>query len=1031
LSAGELRHPALEPSAGRPLGAAGLSDRLRLSLVLQGGALLAHLRLAGRRLEGGWQRGAVDEEGRLRSLRDRPGRPHRWCQQELLDLVSLLFGASDGEVAGRGQARRVLRELVGRWQQWLVPLAPDEAVGQLLEAATFLAEPAFAHSRRALAAEHIRGSRRWLWVAGPARLRSTLLSGVSSRDELLDRLTRFERMGPARVVERVGRDHLRTLVAEGRFAEAEKQAASSTATSARVVRLACQIRLGRLQAARRSLARLDHRSLDEDELVELAEAAVRLYAGLGDAARGVVWVERALTVARGRDRWRARLIAAGSAWDRGEHAAAERWLNESRAALGDPQLGWRWRQLAALAALGRGEPAEAERQLVGALHSHRRQLSDLDAATLWNDLAVARADAGLLAKAERAMLHSVRLHARVDGPRRTTLALCNLAEIRLRRGVLRGVGEALERSLAENVASGNRRALAYDHELCCRYALLRRGPEVALARIEQALARLRGAEADTRRPRLLALAARAHGWLGNEAEARESLAGVVDASNLPLEGEEIPALWALAGDRDRALREVREGPAERLWRAALGPYDLMPGDWDDLDALEPFRAARLVADLERVLPGCAPRERVRQALAALAHLDAAWLRRPLEHALEGAWCALEGYLAGPAGGARELTALFRQSGHPRARVSWLRAGREQEIIRGAGGEAAHSLSLAGGTLRVESDHIDGVARALLELVARDWQPPPVSTKSRRGGIVGRSPALLAALERARRLAVRDVPLLITGETGTGKELVARLVHRLSSRGHAPLVPLNSAALSETLVLSDLFGHVRGAFTGADRDRAGIFEAARGGTVLLDEIGDLPLQAQAMLLRVLQEGEVRRLGESGTRRVDVRVVAATHRRLDRRVERGEFRADLFYRLAVGIIELPPLRERGADLELLVEHFLERVGDGRKRLTAAAMSRLREHPWPGNVRELGNCVAVAVALAEGDLVRSRHLGLPERRTAADGGYHQRVLEFRRRLVTEALVAAGGNRAAAARRLGVSRQALSYLVRSLGLG
>ena len=233
------------------------------------------------------------------------------------------------------------------------------------------------------------------------------------------------------------------------------------------------------------------------------------------------------------------------------------------------------------------------------------------------------------------------------------------------------------------------------------------------------------------------------------------------------------------------------------------------------------------------------------------------------------------------------------------------------------------------------------------------------------------------------------------------------------------------------MLSDLFGHVRGAFTGADRDRAGIFEAARGGTVFLDELGDLPLRAQGMLLRVVEEGEVRRLGENRVRRVDARVVAATHRSLDRLVRKGRFRRDLYFRLAVGRVDLPPLRERGGDLELLARHFLRRFSPSRAlTLSEGALERLRAHDWPGNVRELGNALAVAVALCRGGVVRAAHLDLPGREPEAAGGYHQRVLDFRRGLVREALEACGGNRAAAARKLGVSRQALSYLVRALGL-
>ncbi|MCB1057112.1 MAG: sigma 54-interacting transcriptional regulator, partial [Acidobacteria bacterium] len=243
------------------------------------------------------------------------------------------------------------------------------------------------------------------------------------------------------------------------------------------------------------------------------------------------------------------------------------------------------------------------------------------------------------------------------------------------------------------------------------------------------------------------------------------------------------------------------------------------------------------------------------------------------------------------------------------------------------------------------------------------------------------------------------------------------------------VALNCAALAEHLVMSDLFGHVRGAFTGADRDRAGVFESARGGTVFLDEIGDLAAPAQGMLLRVLQEGEVRRLGESLPRQVDVRVVAATHRDLEEQVRRSEFRQDLFYRLRVALVTLPPLARRGHDVLLLAETFLTRH-DPRLRLSPAARARLVGHSWPGNVRELGNVLAVAAALAEDGVIEPGHLDLPDTAETPATDYHQSLEAFRRRLVQEALAAAAGNRAEAARRLGLSRQALSYLVRQLRL-
>jgi two-component system NtrC family response regulator len=292
-------------------------------------------------------------------------------------------------------------------------------------------------------------------------------------------------------------------------------------------------------------------------------------------------------------------------------------------------------------------------------------------------------------------------------------------------------------------------------------------------------------------------------------------------------------------------------------------------------------------------------------------------------------------------------------------------------------------------------------------------------------MLGESPRLIQALHRLALLAPRDLAILVEGETGTGKELAARRIHQLSERSAMPFLAVNCAALSESLLLSDLFGHVRGSYTGADRDRAGIFEASGGGTVFLDEIGDLPPTAQGKLLRVLQEGEVRRVGESLPRRVDVRIVAATHRNLGLMVESSEFRKDLYYRLKVGCVMLPPLRRRGQDIVLLADHFLR---PGGYRLTAGARRRLLQYPWPGNVRELRNVLEVAMALAPDRRIGPEHLDLPENGSGPPVGYHQRVREFRRQLVREALAASDGNRAEAARQLGLSRQALSYLVRTL---
>ncbi|HEX2642273.1 MAG TPA: sigma 54-interacting transcriptional regulator, partial [Thermoanaerobaculia bacterium] len=531
-----------------------------------------------------------------------------------------------------------------------------------------------------------------------------------------------------------------------------------------------------------------------------------------------------------------------------------------------------------------------------------------------------------------------------------------------------------------------------------------------------------------------------------------------------LEPEERPALQAHAGDWEGALREAAGTPFALLWRAvAAGEAPPAPA-WEALDGLEPYRAARLVFDLEILVPGAAPVDRLRQAAGELRALGALPLAERLEERDQSPWQALAAYCGQPPGNAAALAALLAGAGHSEARLVWRdreeREGSEgRVIVAGAGGEprgqelVAH---LEEGWLALRGEPLDAVLRALFTLAARDLggdradrlaaDPPepspaaaalPEAVEARRSGrrpaegLVGESPALLAALERAARLAAGDMAILVLGESGTGKELIARHIHRASPRARLPFVAVNCAALSDTLLLSDLFGHVRGAFTGADRDRAGVFEAAQGGTVFLDEIGDLPAVAQGMLLRVLQEGEVRRVGESLPRKVNVRVVAATHRDLRAMIGAQSFREDLYYRLRGGLVELPPLRDRGDDILLLADSILSRLRmPHTPRLSREARASLLSYPWPGNVRELQNVLGVAAALAGSDRIRLEHLDLPTPRNASIAPYHQRVEAFRRHLIEEALTASGGSLSEAARRLGLSRQALSYLVKQLGL-
>jgi DNA-binding NtrC family response regulator len=337
----------------------------------------------------------------------------------------------------------------------------------------------------------------------------------------------------------------------------------------------------------------------------------------------------------------------------------------------------------------------------------------------------------------------------------------------------------------------------------------------------------------------------------------------------------------------------------------------------------------------------------------------------------------------------------------------------------------------------DTDELLAVVRRALETVRLAHE------NERLAGELALARTMVFASEAMRRLAVlvarvapRDVTVLLTGESGTGKERVAEAIVLASARADRPFVRFNCAALPAELAEAELFGHAKGAFTGAARARPGLFREADGGTLLLDEVGELAPPAQAKLLRVLQEGEVRPVGEERARIVDVRVVAATHRDLAEEVRAGRFREDLLYRLDVVKLRIPPLRERPEDVPVLARHFLDRFsrrfGVAPLRVPDALFDRLAAHAWPGNVRELENAIEGLVALspAEGlDLSLLPGAGA----TAAEGPplpLKERVQAYERGLVVEALRAARGNRTEAARRLGVSRVTLHDKLRRYGL-
>ena len=299
--------------------------------------------------------------------------------------------------------------------------------------------------------------------------------------------------------------------------------------------------------------------------------------------------------------------------------------------------------------------------------------------------------------------------------------------------------------------------------------------------------------------------------------------------------------------------------------------------------------------------------------------------------------------------------------------------------------------------------------------------------------VGRSEAMLQVFKTAARVAATSATVLIHGESGTGKELVARALHAASPRAAGPFVPVDCGAIAEGVLESELFGHARGAFTGAQASRRGLFEEASGGTIFLDEIGDVGPNLQARLLRVLQEGTVRPVGTNEARPVDARVVAATNKDLELEVRAGKFREDLFYRLAVVTIRIPPLRVRREDIALLAEHFAAKHGSGSGSISPAARDLLVAYSWPGNVRELENVIARALALNDGGPILPQDLPEKLRTMGAPGpvgvnlahGERPTLSELEKRYAAQVLVESGGNKTRAAEVLGIDRKTLYRLI------
>lgn len=328
---------------------------------------------------------------------------------------------------------------------------------------------------------------------------------------------------------------------------------------------------------------------------------------------------------------------------------------------------------------------------------------------------------------------------------------------------------------------------------------------------------------------------------------------------------------------------------------------------------------------------------------------------------------------------RDVSLVFHLSpGTPAMAAVWILLGKTRfpaELIESS---KAHGVRTASVPFDISADFIPDLLREQDELLKRaSGAESPEAPEF--ADIVHRSRAMNRLIQRARRVAVRNVPVLVEGESGTGKEMLARAIHRASPRRAKSFIPVNCGAIPAALVESELFGHEKGAFTDAKQSRKGCFEAANGGTLFLDELGELPGLAQVKLLRAIQEGEIVRLGSSTPIKVDVRIVAATNRTLTDEIAAGRFREDLFYRLAVAVLKIPPLRERPGDIGLLLNHLLDQVnreaskepGYREKKISAGAKNLLLAHPWPGNVRELLNTLRRAAIWSDGTSISSEDI------------------------------------------------------------
>jgi len=379
--------------------------------------------------------------------------------------------------------------------------------------------------------------------------------------------------------------------------------------------------------------------------------------------------------------------------------------------------------------------------------------------------------------------------------------------------------------------------------------------------------------------------------------------------------------------------------------------------------------------------------------------------------------------------------MFRRGNLSRQRCSLIRKdGRTVTILKNAS-VIKDGDGTVTGAVETMTDITDLVAKETqIENFRRE-----LGAEDRFHGMIGASAAMRRVFDLVENAAQSDAPVIIFGESGTGKELVARAIHEAGTRSKKPFVKVNCAALNESLLESELFGHVKGAFTGAIREREGRFEAAHGGNIFMDEIGDLPLATQVKLLRVLEEKVVERVGDNRPIHVDVRIISATNRNLAQLIERGAFREDFFYRINVIPIWMPPLRERREDIPLLAESFFSRArmrsGKPIQAISRTALDALMNYHWPGNVRELRSCFEYAVVACQGPLIGPEHLPVQllkkEQASGAPLAAAMSLDEVKKRRLIDALRETGGNQSEAARRLGISRTSVWNQVKRFHLG